>query len=279
MRKLYFVFFIGISVVSSKCVMPSTNHNEKLTDAVIVNQPKDTFHLLCQFWQLSDADNPDSKDVSFTNDSILYVPGIVFMTDSSVLENPSGEMSYGKFKIKGNTIQVNFEDGRKAVYLINRLHKDELRLTRTENKHTTILTYTPTYTCWADADKNPFSKKNYQWELKPDKPESDEALKNRVRDCIQFYAYYLKGYVDGGANQIDFRAMPCCFHWYSGGISIQNESNLDKKWITCFYSEQQAFKGRQMIEDIISKNYKWDQQQTNWIQQSAQVLLQMRDSL
>lgn len=260
--------------------MPSQDNNEKITEAEPSGLPKDTFHLLCQFWQLSDADNPTAKDVSFTNnDSVLFLPGIVFMTDSTVLENPLGEMSYGKFEVKGNTISVNFNDGRKAVYLITRLHKDELRLKRTENKHSSYLTYAPTNTYCPDANKNPFSQKNYQWTVKPKKPESDEAIRNRVKSCIQFYAYYLKGYVVGGANKIDFRAMPCCFHWYSGGISIQNENKLDRKWADCFYSEEQAFKGRQLIEDIISKKYKWDEKETNWIKQTVPVLEQMRDSL
>lgn len=259
--------------------MPSQNKNEKIVGETTFALPKDTFHLLCQFWQLSDADNPTSKDVSFSNDSILFEPGIVFMTDSTVLENPLGEMSYGKFKVDGNTIKVNFDDGRKATYIIGRLHKDELMLKRTESKHTTELTYTPTHTYWANTDKNPFSKKNYQWVVKPKKPESDQEIKTRLRSSIQFYAYYLKGYVDGGATKIDFRAMPCCFHWYQGGISIQNENKLDKKWINCFYSEEQAFKGRQMIEDIISKKYKWDEKETNWIKQTVPVLEQMRDSL
>jgi hypothetical protein len=280
MRKKYLAVFIFASILLCNCVFPSQNKNEIITDATHSALSKDTFHILCQFWKLTDADNPTAKDVSFTNDdSVLFEPGIVFMTDSTILENPTGEMSYGKFKVNGNAINVNFKDGRKAVYLIIRMRKDELRLKRTENKHSTILTYTPTNTIWPDANKNPFSQKNYQWTVKPQKPESDEAIKERVKDCIQFYAYYLKGYIDGNATKIDFRGLPCCFHWYSGGISIQNENKLDRKWANCFYSEDQAFKGRQMIEDIISKKYKWDEKETNWMKQTVPVLLQMRDSL
>lgn len=278
MRKFYFVFFIG-AIVLSDCVMPKTNKNEIITDAVSSHPTNDTFHLLCKFWQLSDADHPTPGDVSFTNDSILYEPGIVFMNDSSVLENPAGEMRYGKFQVKGNMIHVNFSNGGRATYTIGRLHKDELWLKRTENKHTTDLRYKPTQTYWANTDKNPFSRMNYLWTIKPAKAESDEAIKDRVKECVQFYAYYLKGFVDGQATNINFNALPCCFNWYSGGISIQNEDKLDKKWINCFYSKDQAYKGRQMIEDVISKKYKWDAQETNWIKQSAPVLQQIHDSL
>jgi hypothetical protein len=280
MQKKYLLIIFCVPVLLSNCVVPSQKNNEKITDSAPSGIRKDTFHLLCQLWQLTDAENPTSKDVSFTNsDSVIFQPGIVFMTDSTVLENPAGEMTYGKFNLSGGIINVKYNDGRKAVYLITRLHKDELRLKRTENKHSSYLSYTPTNTYWADANKNPFSQKNYQWAVKPKRPETDEAIKTRVKNCIQFYAYYLQGYVDGGATKIDFLGMPCCFHWYSGGISIQNENKLDKKWAHCFYSDEQAFKGRQMIEDIISKKYKWDEKEANWIKQTVPVLEQMRDSL
>jgi hypothetical protein len=261
------------------CVLPLPDSNQKVVDDSSEVQT-DTFHLICQFWELSDAENPTFRDVShIDDDSILFQPGIIFMTDSSVLENPTGEMSYGKFSIHGATIDVNFDDGRKAVYQIGRLHKDELRLKRTEKDHTTELVYTPTHTFWTDAAKNPFAKQNYRWSIRPTTPETNDAVRERVKECAQFYSYYLTGYVDGGATKIDFRALPSCFHWYSGGIGIQNENKLDKKWIHCFFSSEQALEGRQMLDDVISKKYTWDEKETNWIKQSAPVLLQIRDSL
>lgn len=271
---------IFAAVIFSQCGMPSQNSNEKLADAPIGRVSNDTFHLLCQLWQLSDAEQPTGGDVSYeTQDSVLFLPGIVFMTDSSMLENPLGEMRYGKFNLNGKTIEVVFNDGVQAEYQIGRLNKGELKLKRTEAKHTSELDYAPTNTYWSNTNKNPFSRKNYSWATAPAKAETTQEIKDRVKDCIRFYAFYLQGYVDGGATKIDFRAMPCCFNWYSGGISIQNENKLDPKWIHCFFSKQQAFEGRQMIEDIILKKYKWDETETNWIKQSIPVLIQMRDSL
>ena len=259
--------------------MPSQNKNEKIVDAGS-NIQKDTFHLLCEYWKLEDADHPTSKDISFTNDEgILFQCGIVFITDSSVLENPAGEMTYGKFKLNGNdTIRVDFEDGRKAVYKIISL-KDSLLLNRTEKKHTTELTYKSTNTSWPDASKNPFSKQNYEWTKKPKKPETDEEIRKRVKESVLFYKYYFDGFVNGGATNIDFTGLPCCLNWYQGGITIQSESKLDKKWINCFYSTDQAYKGRQILQDAITKKYDWDLKETNWLKQTASVLQQIYDRM
>lgn len=279
MRKLFLSLFILVSLFLCNCTNPGQNENEKVVESTKDIQ-KDTFHLLCQYWQLEDAEHPTSKDVSFTNDEgILLKSGIVFMTDSVMLENPAGEMSYGKFSISGNTISVHFDDDRKAIYKIGKLYNNELWLKRIENKLTSQLTYKGLNTYWPDATRNPFSKQNYQWAQKPKKPESEDAIKNRVKENVQFYAYYFNGFVNGGAKEIDFTGLPSCLNWYAGGITIQNESSLDKKWASCFYSKEQAFKGRQILEDAIIKKYDWDTTQTNWLKQTASVLQQIHDGM
>ena len=277
MQKLT-LFFLALSLAFSNCDQAPNDRNEKLIDHA--SEMPDTFHLLTQYWELTDADNPTSKDVSFTSDDgIEDGSGIVFMTDSSVLENPAGDMTYGKFSMNGNRIDVIFDDGRKAGYIIDRISKDALLLSRTEDKHTSKLTYKATHTSWPDSGKNPFAKENYRWAQKPKKPESDEEIKTRVKQCVQFYAYYFAGFINGKAEQIDFNALPNCLNWYQGGISIQNEDGLDKKWINCFYSAEQAFKGRQMLEDAIVKKYKWEEKETNWIKQTMPVLQQIHDKM
>lgn len=279
MRKSTLLIIISIAIFFSNCVTPSSDKNEKIVETPTVVK-RDSFQLLCQYWRLSDAEHPTSKDISFTNDQgILIESGIVFMTDSSFLENPAGEMSYGKFRLNGNKIEAKFDNGRKAVYTINRLHKDQLLLNRLENKHTSELTYKSTDTRWPDANKNPFAKQNYQWSIKPKNAESDEQIKNRLKQFVEFYKYYFDGLVNGGATNIDFTGLPCCLNWYQGGITIQSENKLDKKWIDCFYSTEQAHKGRQMLEDALVKKYDWDTKETNWLKQTASVLQQIHDGM
>jgi hypothetical protein len=276
MRNLFLLFVVSLSLAN--CTMPQQRTNDKMVDDEVVAD-KDTFHLLCQYWQLEEADNPTSKDISFKENGIEFKSGIVFMTDSVMLENPKGKMNYGKFRLDENAINVIFDNGGNAVYKIGRLNKDELLLRRTENKHVSQLTFKASHTYWPDADKNPFSKENFKWVQKPTRLENAEEIKRRAKESVQFYAYYLTGFVNGGATTIDFEAIPCCFNWYSGGISIQSESKLDKKWIDCFYSKEQAFEARQILEDAILKKYDWDTTETDWVKQTIPVLQQIHDGL
>ena len=279
MRKYTISCILLLTLIFSRCVIPSQTRNEKLIDET--SEVADTFHLLTQYWELTDADHPLTGDVSFTSeDSIEYVPGIVFLTDSSVLENPAGSQGYGKFNLDGNTIRVRFNNGRKADYHIERINKEQLILSRSEKKKVSKLTYKSTSTNWPDSKENPFAEINYKWTKKPSKPETEEQIRERVRQSVQFYAWYFKGFITGKAEEIDFTGLPCCLKWYSGGIAIENEDKLDKKWMSCFYSREQAFKGRQMLEDaLVGKKYDWDASETNWIKQTMPVLQQLHDGM
>jgi len=278
MRNFYLLIFVSFCFYLTQCNSPELKTDKKLPTPLSRNT-KDTFQLLCQYWQLIDAENPTSKDVAFTNDGIKYESGIEFMTDSTFLENPAGEMTYGKFKLSRNSVAAEFDGRRNANYKIKKLSPDSLLLTRIENKHSTNLRYKATATYWKNAEKCAFAKQNYQWVKKPEKPENDEEIKERAKDCVQFYAYYFQGFADGGATKINFEGLLCCFNWYQGGISIQNEKKLDKKWKNCFYSEEQAFTARQILQDALIKKYNWDTTETNWVKQTAQVLQQIHDRM
>lgn len=255
------------------------NANEKITEDVVYDR-SDSFHLLCQYWKLTDAEHPELNDVSHKNGyKVDLDPGMVFLTDSTILENPAGEMRYGKFLIRHNKMQADFDDGATSQYTILKLDSTGLVLSRSGKEAASTLIYIPTHTFWPDAEKNPFSKENYRWAIAPLQSETDAQIKERVKGCLRFYSYYLTGYINGGAEKVDFKSLPCCFNWYWGGIGIQSEKKLDTKWAHCFYSPEQAYKGRQMLDDVILKKYKWDEEEKDWIKQAIPVLLQIRDSL
>ena len=279
MRNNPILSILLLSILLSNCGTQTQKTPDKISD----NPEKvkeDSFHYLRQYWQLADADHPTSRDISFTNnEGILLQSGLVLMNDSSLLENPAGDMAYGKYKVNGNVINVTFDNGRKAVYNIQHLSSDTLQVKRIENKHTSELSYSATSTSWPELDKNPFSKQNYAWSIKPKKAEDSTGIKNRVKGYVRFCEYYFNGFVNGGAKTISFIGLPSCLDWYQGGITIQNDDKLDKKWENCFYSKDQASEARQMLEDAIVKKYNWDTKETNWLKQTSSVLEQIYNNL
>ncbi len=278
MRKTF--LFISVVFVLSNCTEPQQDRNGKIASE-IVKAERDSFDILCQYWKLDEADNPMFVDISGKdpNTGIENESGILFMPDSTALENPKGKMTYGEFSLNNNLINISYEDGRKASYEIVRLNKDELHLDRTEKKKESNLFYLASSTAWPDKSKNPFTKINYAWAKKPAKSEGDAAIRERAKECIRFYQYYFEGFVNGGAKAINFEAIPNPFKWYAGGIFIQNEDQLDNKFINCFYSPEEAYKARQILQDMLQQKHDWDTTQTNWVKQTAMVLEKMREKM
>ena len=277
MRNIPLAFILFALLIFAGCTMPEPK-NEKMVDQPLPER-KDAFHQLCQYWELTDAERPTYRDLDERKDDIFNIPGIVFMTDSTFLENPKADMRYGKFSFKGKEIDAQFDDGKKAVYTIQEKQGNTMTMKRSEKGQSTILYLKGAEVFWPDATKNPFNKVNSAWRVKPKQAENDDELKTRLKGCVLFYQYFFKGYTDSKSTEIDYTGLPSCFKWYEGGIFVQNEKKLDKKWINCFYSEQQALKARQTIEDVLSQKYDWDTTERNWIKQLVPVLKQVHDKL
>jgi len=240
---------------------------------------KDPMDQLCQYWIIEDADFILERDIIQIKDGRDMVPGLVFLNDGSFVENPAGITYRGTFTRNGDQLTANYENGEQAIFTIKKLSLDSLFVNRKIDDHESNILYKGSHAWWPDIKENPFTVENFSWTIKPSKPETDEEIKQRCKDCIRFYQYFIAGHVRGKSPAISFSGFPSCLNWYSGGIGLKPEKDLNEKWIDCFYNEEQALKGYALIRHAILKKYDWDANETNWMKQAVPVLQQMRDSL
>lgn len=276
MRK--YLLLIVVAAVLTNC--NSEQNNAKVLDNI--SDTRDSFAIFSQMWYVFDSENPKSTDIYGKVDNMEMHPGIIFMYDSTVLENPKGVKAYGTYTMNPemDLVNVKYDDGREANYMVARLNEEEMHLDRALDGDTTSLQYKASNTYWPKDVENPFSKENYAWSFKPEKSETDEQIKERVKDCVKFYQYFFEGFVRGGAKTINFDALPDCFKWYPGAIFVQKEDELNIKWINCFYSKEEALKGRKMVEEaLLKKEYDWNKNEKNWLKQTALVLKQLHEEI
>ncbi|MEP6617100.1 MAG: hypothetical protein ABJA57_10995 [Ginsengibacter sp.] len=272
------IFFAHLLVLSS-CNM-QRQRDKKVSDLTPAEHiPANSPAYLFQNWEITDADHPMVKDVFSNNDSIYNFPGLVFLKDSNLVENPKGILRFGKFTLSEKKIRATFADGGTAAYLIKSLSPVEMQLQRSEKGAQTLLYLKADGKPFTEAKTNPFEPSLNSWRTRPKKPESKEEIKERVKQYVEFYSVFFDDHVQREATEINFQGYPCCFKWYHGGIYVQAEGKLDKKFISCFYSKPQAFEARQMLEDALAKKYTWDTSESNWIKQTAPVLKQIHDQL
>ncbi len=275
-----------LAVILGSCTAKKTSDEaveetvDKSAKYIRLKTGDEVFTLVCQNWEIEDADSPLPKDLfDRTENGTPHYPGLCFLTDSTIVENPRGEIRFGKFSLKGNQLTAKFTDGKSAEYSISRALPENSLLKRTEAGKVTKLKLTSEGVGYIDAKNNPFHAMYNQWRIKPSKPETDLELISRIKQNILFYAKYFQDHVDRDARSITFEGIPCCLTWYHGGITIKSESKLDEKWIDCFYTKSDAIKARNILEIALMKKHKWNTGISNWMEQMVPVLMSVRDSL
>ena len=234
--------------------------------------------LLCQNWQLS-TDVADGILTS-SSESNLEIPfhGYSFFEDGQVVQNPRDNMKTGKwlFEESAKKITIVFADNTKKEGLIKNITAANLQVKWGAD---TVVNYIGDGKQRVVVAADPFYPANNLWRVKPTRSETDSFIKKRVINCVLFYQKFFADNADRAAPSISFYGLPTCFKWYSGGISLINQDKLGQKWMNCFYNKAQAIQGQQLVDKVISKKYQWNKKESRWVKQSADVLLQMTDSL
>ena len=128
--------------------------------------------------------------------------------------------------------------------------------------------------------EDPFYPANNQWRVRSPGPETHEQIRMRIKNCVHFYALFFQDNHQRQEEEISFTRLPSCFIWYNGGIGMQPRATLDKSWIDCFYSPDQAMTGYELIETELGKHQlKWPEHPTSWVKQTGEVLEQLAGKL
>ena len=289
MKRIFFMLGI-LALITNGCGNSgAAEKNKKDKDDAVENKAAESLNdlkgsrdvktLLAQNWE----NKEDAQEAALSGGSGAFdMPyrGFSFFADGTVVQDPRDNIRIGKWAMDNGakkTITITYNDGTKSQYTIESIGAKNMVLSSNADKKKIE------YKADGKAQKNmaddPFYTSNNKWRIKPKKSETDEAIKQRLQDCINFYAKFLQDNIARGGTSVSFIGFPTIFKWYNGGISVIPQNKVEEKWIGCFYNEAQALKAQAMLENIITKKYKWDKNETNWVKQDADVLKQIGDTL
>ncbi len=274
---VFTTIFFGCNNKNNKEVAHTVVKDTTSNSLVFLSATNTMSQLLCQNWE----DKQDIDDGILSNSSNnLEIPfhGYSFFEDGSVVQNPRDNFKVGNWTLdeQSKHILIVFDDGTKLDCQLNAIGVKSLLLKTGKSK---TVKYVGDGKRQSNLSDEPFYPTNNKWRIKPTHAAADSAIKNRVIECVNFYHKFFKNNADHELPSISFYGLPTCFKWYSGGISIIKKENIGQKWIDCFYNKDQALQAEQILENAISKKYKWNRQETKWVRQSADVLLQISDSI
>ena len=246
-----------------------------LTDLTAVTEAKT---LLAQDWE--NADDAQEAALSGGGGSFeMPYRGFSIFSDGTVVQNPRDEMHFGKWALDntGKLLTITYANGKTAQYTIDKISARHMTMASKEDKKN--VEYRADGKVQKNIADDPFYATNNQWRVKPLKPETDEQIRERVRQALIFYGKYLDRNVALNEQVISFTGIPVILMWYKAGLAVIPKTRVEQRWVNCFYNKEQALKAQNMLENILDKKYKWDMTEPNWIRREADGVRQFADSL
>lgn len=238
---------------------------------------------ICQLWKMEDAGQKHWNELMWDSvkDKRKY-PELALYKDFSVTENARCDVRFGKWKIdkKRRELLLNFTDGTHKSYFVIKILLQKLVVLQKMGDDNVTISFSSDGLAREKFSEDPFYPSNNQWRIRPGSPETDKQILERVKGCVHFYSLLFMDNHQRQETDISFIGLPTCFQWYNGGIGLADKLDLDKKWVDCFYSEKQAFKGYEMLKALIEKHeLKWPENPTSWVKQTHEVLDQIYEKL
>ncbi len=99
----------------------------------------------------------------------------------------------------------------------------------------------------AKTENDPYKPTLHKWRKKPASPETDEQIKERVKNYLSFLKTMYRHTIDNNFNSLstNWYPNPLLMH-YGNGVRMAYSDELDD-WNACFYDSAQAVKGYQCI--------------------------------
>ena len=115
------------------------------------------------------------------------------------------------------------------------------------------------------ANRNPFAVNNNKWRMAPGHKETDEELKQRLINHLQFWQLYFEWALDNDVSILDVRSMASPVKLYGNGIGIRRSYEVPAAWRSYFYDSTDSEKARDMLKEVFRKNdIKWPETQNNF---------------
>jgi len=239
--------------------------------------------MLSQNWNMEDADqkhwNQNFWDSVYNKRKF---PSLVLFRDHLVSENPRCFLQMGYWKLdkrKGQLI-LRFNEGNEQTFTLVELSLHTMVLRQTLGDGEQTLTFSSDGLVYRNPGSDPYYPDNNRWRVKPSRSEKESAVRARTKAYVHFYSLFYRDNYLRQQSEISYIGLPCSFEWFNGGIGLPNTLDLDKKWIGCYYSQNEALEAYDMLKKIIeSRQLDWTKHKGSWVLQTQNVLDQIHDRL
>lgn len=132
---------------------------------------------------------------------------------------------------------------------------------------------------YSKTTKDPYSKENNWWRIRPVKPESSEAIHKRVLNLVDFHLCMFEDAKERDKNVITYDWFSSPLIVANNGLALQNYRKIKGDWEECFYDSTQAAQAYQLLRAGFSRSMRFPAEIKNPFERSIAMLKQYRKNI
>ncbi len=168
----------------------------------------------------------------------------------------------------------------KSRFTVTHYWHDSLRLENNIGKQedTLYITYILQKLRTNDTVPDLFDAALNKWRTKPTQPESDAAIKARLKQVINYYSGYFANISGNKIPYFNIDKLLCPIKFYSGGIGMK-KFKADDNWTKVYYDSTDAHKAYRMLDRAFDDLKDYPERERNYALEYSLALKMLVDVL
>jgi hypothetical protein len=206
---------------------------------------------------------------------------------------PAGVVTIDDGKIDKFTGQWFFNDNKqlllqykylveknRSLFTVQHYWHDSLRLENAigRDQDTLYVNYILQKLRTNDSVPDLFSPALNKWRIRPQQPESDEAIKTRLKQVLYYYSGYFANISGNQIPYFNIEKLLCPIKFYSGGIGMK-KFKAEDPWTKVFYDSTDAHKAHAMLDNAFTNLKGYPDRGNDYVQEYVAALKMVADGL
>jgi len=130
-----------------------------------------------------------------------------------------------------------------------------------------------------DASRDPYSKENNWWRIKPSRQEPPDQIHKRALKLVDFHLLMFEDALENDKKVITYNWFSSPLIVANNGLALKNYKKIETDWNEYFYDSTQAREGFRILSAGFDKKMKFPEGEENPFRRSIDMLQQYRRNL
>jgi len=165
-----------------------------------------------------------------------------------------GTFEYGRWIKKNDQLWLTDSKNTTSIMQIKYASAKDLQLITGKN----IIACFEAQPSFSESNVDPFTLDNNKWRVRATHKESEQEIKERLRNHCKFWEAYFKWAMENEIEYVDVRSTPTPIKIYGNGFTLKDFAELPEAWRSYFYDIEDCKVANNLLYEIFQfKNISW----------------------